>query len=85
MYRNYRCGQSRQGIMYITFFVTNELLTNDGSWQTRTKLDKHNILELLDLCLSTEFYNSPLTTDKFQVHLWDLLFLVFLLKQSCKI
>ena len=35
--------------------ITNELLTNDESWQTRTKLDKHDILELLDLCLSTEF------------------------------
>ena len=35
--------------------ITNELLTNDKSWQTRTKLDKHDILDLLDLCLSTEF------------------------------
>ena len=35
--------------------ITNELLTQDESWQTRTKLDKHDILELLDLCLSTEF------------------------------
>ena len=35
--------------------ITNELLTNDESSQTRTKLDKHDILELLDLCLSTEF------------------------------
>ena len=35
--------------------ITNELLTNDELWQTRTKLDKHDILELLDLCLSTEF------------------------------
>ena len=35
--------------------ITNELLTYDESWQTRTKLDKHDILELLDLCLSTEF------------------------------
>ena len=35
--------------------IANELLTNDESWQTRTKLDKHDILELLDPCLSTEF------------------------------
>ena len=35
--------------------ITNELFTHDESWQTRTKLDKHDILELLDLCLSTEF------------------------------
>ena len=35
--------------------ITNDLLTNDESWQTRTKLDKHDILELLDLCFSTEF------------------------------
>ena len=35
--------------------ITNELLTHDESWQTRTKLDKHDIFELLDLCLSTEF------------------------------
>ena len=35
--------------------ITNELLTYDESWQTRTKLNKHDILELLDLCLSTEF------------------------------
>ena len=35
---------------------TNELLISDtNSWQTRTELDKDNILELLDLCLSTEF------------------------------
>jgi hypothetical protein len=36
---------------------TNELLISDTSWQTRTELDKDNILELLDLglCLSTEF------------------------------
>ena len=35
--------------------ITNELLTNDDSWQTRTNLDKHDILELPNLCLSTEF------------------------------
>ena len=35
--------------------ITNELLTNDESWQTRTKLDKHDILELLNLCLSAKF------------------------------
>ena len=35
--------------------ITNEVLTYDESWQSRTKLDKHDILELLDLCLSTEF------------------------------
>ena len=35
--------------------ITNDLLTYDESWQTRTKLDKHDILELLDRCLSTEF------------------------------
>ena len=35
--------------------ITNELLTNDDSWQTRTNLDQDDILELLNLCLSTEF------------------------------
>ncbi len=35
--------------------ITNELLTNDDSWQTRTDLDKDDILELLNLCLPTEF------------------------------
>ena len=35
--------------------ITNELLTNHDSWQTRTNLDKDDILELLNLCLSTEF------------------------------
>ncbi len=35
--------------------ITNELLTNDDSWQTRTNSDKDDILELLNLCLSTEF------------------------------
>jgi hypothetical protein len=35
--------------------ITNELLTYGESWPTRTKLDKHDILELLELCLSTEF------------------------------
>ena len=38
--------------------ITNELLTHDESWQTRTKLDKHDILELLDLCLSTDLQLS---------------------------
>ena len=35
--------------------ITNELLTNDDSQETRTNLDKDDILELLNLCLSTEF------------------------------
>ncbi len=35
--------------------ITNEQLTNDDSWQTITNLDKDDILELLNLCLSTEF------------------------------
>ena len=30
------------------------LLTNDSSWQSRTNLDIQDILDLLDLCLSTE-------------------------------
>ena len=42
-------------LLVITKRITNEPLTNDESWETRTKLDKHDILELLDLCLSTEF------------------------------
>jgi hypothetical protein len=62
--------------------ITNELLINDNSWQTRTGLDKNDILELLDLCLSNEFsFQNSYYTDKFQVHLWDLRFLVSLLKQ----
>ena len=35
--------------------ITNELLTNNDSWHSRTILDKDYILELLNLCLSTEF------------------------------
>ncbi len=35
--------------------ITNEPLTNDDSWQTRTNLDKDDIVELLNLCLFTEF------------------------------
>ena len=35
--------------------ITSELLTNDKPWQTRTNLDKDDILELLNLSLSTEF------------------------------
>ena len=38
--------------------ITNDLLTNDCSWQTKTALDKDDILDLLDildLCLHTEF------------------------------
>jgi hypothetical protein len=61
--------------------ITNELLINNNSWQTRTGLDKNDILELLDLCLSTEFSFQNTTTDRFSVHLWDLRFLVSLLKQ----
>ena len=33
----------------------NELPTNNDSWHSRTNLDKDDILELLNLCLSTEF------------------------------
>ena len=35
--------------------ITNELLTNNDSWHSRTNLDKDDILELLNLCLSSEF------------------------------
>ena len=35
--------------------ITNELLTNNDSWKSRTNLDKDDILDLLNLCLSTEF------------------------------
>ena len=31
--------------------ITNELLTNNDSWHSRTNLDKNDILELLNLCL----------------------------------
>jgi hypothetical protein len=68
--------------------ITNELLTYDESWQTRTKLDKHDILEDLNylICVfSLNSHSKTLTTDKFRVHLWDILFLVSLLKQSCRI
>ena len=34
---------------------TEVLLTNVSSWQSRTNLDIQDILDLLDLCLSTEF------------------------------
>ena len=35
--------------------ITSELLTNNDLWQSRTNLDK-DILGLLNLCLSTEFF-----------------------------
>ena len=35
--------------------ITNDLLTNDCSWQTKTALHKDDILDLLDLYLHTEF------------------------------
>ena len=35
--------------------ITNEILTNNDSWHSKTNLDKDDILELLNLCLSTEF------------------------------
>ena len=35
--------------------LTEALLTNDSSWQSRTNLDIQDILCLLDLCFSTEF------------------------------
>ena len=35
--------------------LTEVLITNDSSWQSKSNLDKQDILNLLDLCLSTEF------------------------------
>ena len=35
--------------------ITEKLLTNNTSWQTKSELNIQNILDLLDLCLSTEF------------------------------
>ena len=35
--------------------ITDELLTDNSSWQNHTQLSKKDILDLLDLCLSTEF------------------------------
>ena len=35
--------------------ITEKLLTNNTSWQTKTELNIQDILDLLDLCLSTEF------------------------------
>ena len=35
--------------------ITDQILTNNNAWQTITQLNKDDILELLDLCLSTEF------------------------------
>ena len=35
--------------------ITNELLTNKDSRESRTNLDKDDILDVLNLCLSTEF------------------------------
>ena len=35
--------------------ITNDLLANDCSWQTKTALHNDDILDLLDLCLHTEF------------------------------
>ncbi len=35
--------------------ITKNLLTNNTSWQTKTQLNTQDMLDLLDLCLSTEF------------------------------
>ena len=35
--------------------ITEKLLTNNTSWQTKTESNIQDILDLLDLCLSTEF------------------------------
>ncbi len=35
--------------------ITKNLLTNNTSWQTKTELNTQDMLDLLDLCLSTEF------------------------------
>ncbi|XP_028415011.1 uncharacterized protein LOC114538091 [Dendronephthya gigantea] len=35
--------------------ITSELLNNNDTWKSRTNLDKNDILDLLNLCLSTEF------------------------------
>ena len=35
--------------------ITDKLLTDNPSWQNQTQLTKENVLDLLDLCLSTEF------------------------------
>ena len=35
--------------------LAEALLTNDSPWQSRTNVDIQDILDLLDLCLSTEF------------------------------
>jgi hypothetical protein len=35
--------------------ITEKLLTNNTSWQTKTELNIQDIIDLLDLCLSTEF------------------------------
>jgi hypothetical protein len=34
--------------------ITEKLLTNNTSWQIKTELNRQDILDLLDLCLSTE-------------------------------
>jgi hypothetical protein len=67
--------------------VTNELLRYDESWQTRTKLDtEHDIVLNYSICVfPLNSHSKPLITDKFRVHLWDFLFIVSLLKQSCRI
>jgi hypothetical protein len=35
--------------------ITRKLLTNNTSWQSHTQLNTQDILDLLDICLSTEF------------------------------
>ena len=35
--------------------ITDELLTSNSSWTNRTLLSKSDILDLLDICLSTDF------------------------------
>ena len=61
--------------------ITEKLLTNNTSWQTKTELNIQDILDLLDLCLSTEFCFQNNYYHKSLALLWGRHFPVSLLRQ----
>ena len=65
--------------------ITNDLLTNDCSWQTKQHYTKTTYLTYLTYAFTLNSLFRTITTDKSLAHQWALLCPVFLLKQLCKI
>ena len=61
--------------------ITEKLLTNNTSWQTKTELNIQDILDLLDLCFQLNSASRTITTDKSLALLWGRHFPVSLLRQ----